>query len=139
MKFLTKVVPISKSVGNGLLQSDHWNAAKYKTGFLYCKYFNPERQAYVCGDSSHNNFGDFFLESDLIPYEEPKAKESGKGMFVEFPQEDLTKIVFNLTNITHIAPIGSYTRLFMKNGDKHTVKNSYESIKQLLTDKGLML
>ncbi len=63
-----KVVPISKSVWDSLEESFHWKEAKkINQGYLYINGFDKQENAYECVHES-NNYGDFFLESDLIPY-----------------------------------------------------------------------
>ncbi|PHJ51082.1 hypothetical protein VF02_38025, partial [Nostoc linckia z1] len=80
MKFLTKVVPTEEAREGSV----SWRLAK-ETGqpYLYAKYFDVNAGQWICDNSYVGEDGDYFLESDLIPYEEAKAKESGKGMFVE--------------------------------------------------------
>lgn len=65
-----KVVPVSKSVwGKSSLSMNE--AKKLKQPFLYVTGFQEEYNAVIC-DSRQSKTGDFFLESDLIHYVEPK-------------------------------------------------------------------
>lgn len=72
-----KVVPIIKSIWGGLHESNAWRRAKDKQqGYLFVREINPMTSSgpadYLCDDTIPTKHGgDFFLESDLIPYVEP--------------------------------------------------------------------
>jgi hypothetical protein len=140
MKFLTKVVPISKNVKSSFEDCKSW-VAGINQGYLYVRYFDHEHNAYACAATATNGYVDLFLESDLIPYEEPKAKEPGKGMFVELTDmADNSPIILNVLSIHTACKYKNGCKIMYKGGFPHiNVAESYESIKQLLTDKGLML
>ena len=70
-----KVVPIDKTVNDygELNDSIVWNKAKHDNQpYLYVAGFDDEEHAYVCSKYIIDDEidGDFFNESDLIPYEE---------------------------------------------------------------------
>lgn len=70
-----KVVPISKSVWRSLKDSAVWNKAKSQ-GYMYVTEIGVNSVEgtinYVCNDlNSKEEAGDYFIESDLIPYESP--------------------------------------------------------------------
>jgi len=67
------VVPVSKSVGSGFENSGTWNRAKERNQpFLFVVDFLGN--AIVCDVNINSESGDFFLESDLIPFEEVAAR-----------------------------------------------------------------
>jgi predicted nucleic acid-binding Zn-ribbon protein len=72
-----KVVPVSKSVWGQLNESTVWKEAQGQ-GFMFINGFDHEENAYVCGSENSELDGDFFLESDLIPYVENKFKVGDK-------------------------------------------------------------
>lgn len=92
-----KVVPVSKSIGRELEDSFCWrNAQNNDQPFLYVvrKDFlssDGDQIDYSCNHKATTNFGDRFMESDLIPYEEPKPSHIGES-FVD-NQSFLTHIV----------------------------------------------
>lgn len=72
-----KVLPISKSIGVDLNHSYAWKDSKYN-GYMHIVEVNPELilytnitevTIYTC-NSEIDDMGDYFLESDLIKYEE---------------------------------------------------------------------
>lgn len=70
-----KVVPVSKSAGmlTGLEHSNAWkDAIKIKQPYLYISFIR--NKLVDCCVSKGKPFGDCFLESDLIPYEEVQAR-----------------------------------------------------------------
>ena len=138
MKFLPKVVPIGKSIGSELSESLNWTWARGSgQNYLYLLNIDSDDR-HVCSYTPDGN-GDFFLESDLIPYEEPKAKEPSKGMFVELHTTDEEPILINVFKPCGVYPYETGCKLVYGGEDNFSIKESYESIKQLLTDKGLML
>jgi len=78
-KFKTgdKVVPVKKSVCGPLDSSNKWREAQeIKQPFIYV--INPsfydeyaEKTVVICHGNKNANSGDYFLESDLVPYVEP--------------------------------------------------------------------
>jgi len=70
-----KVVPVSKSAGilTELEHSNAWkDAIKIKQPYLYISFIR--NKLVDCCVSKGKPFGDCFLESDLIPYEEVQAR-----------------------------------------------------------------
>ena len=67
-----KVVPVSKSVGVPLSHSACWKRAqKRNQAFLYVvPVVSHDPVVYVCSEDKGDYSGDYFLESDLIPYVE---------------------------------------------------------------------
>lgn len=86
-----RVVPVSKSTSSigvaGLDKSVAWQKAQeMKQPFLYVvpSAHKLSSQTYACSESP-NKGGDFFLESDLIPYvEKPKNHAPENKTFTEF-------------------------------------------------------
>jgi len=73
-----KVVPISKTVPGWEDEAPNWNNRGGKEqGFLYVRHINSEltrehkATVYICGAPKADSGGDYYLESDLIPYVEP--------------------------------------------------------------------
>ena len=63
-----KVVPIEKSVWGGLGESEVFSTAiKLGLPYLFVTGYDAEEGAYVC-DYEQSDSGDFFTESDLVPY-----------------------------------------------------------------------
>ncbi|MDD3021826.1 MAG: hypothetical protein PHX61_12735 [Alphaproteobacteria bacterium] len=74
-----KVVPVSKSIGTSFSNCPYWAVGK-KKGFLFVERLLEEadgQPAYNCCNclSTSPYVGNHYLESDLIPYVEPKPKE----------------------------------------------------------------
>jgi len=75
-----KVVPVSKSVNGPLSASGQWEIANKEKNqpFLYVTIQNYSDLGYkgiiVCHENKDSCSGDYFLESDLIPYIEPKPE-----------------------------------------------------------------
>ena len=72
-----KVVPISKSVWGGLGESEVFSTAeKLGLPYLFITGYDAEEGAYAC-DYERSDGGDFFAESDLIPYvaDKPTKKQ----------------------------------------------------------------
>lgn len=67
------VVPVSKSVGLALENSNTWRWAKEKHQ-PYLFVIAVSGINFKCSDCSLDTAGDFFLESDLIPFEEVQAR-----------------------------------------------------------------
>ena len=96
-----KVMPVSKSlVGGGYadsLEESVWEEGK-KQGYLFVTTIVKEG-VYKCDDVMSNMSGDAFLESDLIPYVEPKPTPiySNRTETVEYLEieTDNIKIVYN--------------------------------------------
>lgn len=72
LKVGDKVVPVSKSVWGNLESSTSWKIAKHlNQPFLFVTGFEDSPNAIIC-DYVLEDSGDYFLESDLIHYVEPK-------------------------------------------------------------------
>ncbi len=68
-----KVVPVSKSIMGPLKYSIAWRRAiKKKQPFLFV--MKIEEDTFICNEDSTRVTGDFFLESDLLPFEEVQAR-----------------------------------------------------------------
>lgn len=73
-----KVIPINKSVYSSLDQSNMWKRAREKgQNFIYINNVAPDVGDYRCNVELTEFNGDFFLESDLIPYV-PYVEENKK-------------------------------------------------------------
>jgi hypothetical protein len=72
-----KVVPVSKSFWGGLEDSVSWRKAKeMEQPFLYVTRYDTEDGQQVVVASEHERYaGDYFLESDLVPYIEKESAE----------------------------------------------------------------
>ena len=83
-----KVVPINKTAGEwGNLKYSIWMGSDKKQGFLYitkivCGTTSRGYADYIC-DVTESNSGDFFMESDLIPYVENNKLTENFGIRVE--------------------------------------------------------
>lgn len=97
-----KVVPVSKSVcGSSLEHSVVWKYAK-QMGQSYLFLNKIEGYTHICDIEVNNGEirGDFFLESDLIPYEEPKAQIEVKEkppVYYTLPKESFVPSETNCT------------------------------------------
>lgn len=67
-----KVVPLRKSIMGDLDSSLHWRRSQAQSqGFLYVSYFRGDGTV-VCASEKEYDSGDYFHESDLVPYKERK-------------------------------------------------------------------
>lgn len=114
-----KVVPVSKTVsGYGDLSSSGvWNDSKAR-GFVYVTEVNEDKEQYTCSREAGHYAGDFFKESDLIPY-----IEEYKGMNVG----DTVSLFGSPRVITEKN--GEY---FFSTPDGRRTSSGYKSLVQLL-------
>jgi hypothetical protein len=130
-----KVVPISKSVGCSLEHSDDWEEGK-EQGYLFMKTICPETDKGIkllghwCAASMEKSSSSCFLESDLIPYVEPKSKPRG------FKVGDRVRVVSDTEHWGYkfigetgaICVIGSNCGInFDKNLDGHSCNGNCET------------
>jgi len=106
-----KVIPINKTtIGfEGLKDSIVWKRAQNKNQpFLYIKCSYPERQFYVCVDEL-GTAGDYFYESDLIPYVEQEEKEMNNKIQITEEQaealESFKNFVYGGGYIEHFVTV----------------------------------
>ena len=89
-----KVVPVSKSTWNGLEKSTSWNACGgKKQGYLFVTKYESS-DTVVCSEKK-GGIGDFFLESDLIPYVEPPKSKFKVGDIITGNSENY----YGITNM----------------------------------------
>jgi hypothetical protein len=80
-----KVVPVGQSFYGPLGYSHCWKRAQQKgQQFLYVVPVIPYDSMvdYVCSEVMDDNSGDYFLESDLIPYTDPQFPAELKGEWI---------------------------------------------------------
>lgn len=74
-----KVVPIDKTALGSLEYSTVWNRAKISNQpFIYVTALESEEGDYICDDKKGTDDGDFFNESDLIPYADENETVNNK-------------------------------------------------------------
>lgn len=103
-----RVTPIGKTRGCILSDSIHWQLNKEKGYLIVVKDLNTEGNegVYTCSSDEHTGTGDYFYESDLIPYTEPEVKrwstvmEEAESLIYGDREQDYGSATQNFINIS---------------------------------------